>query len=116
MPAALSTDWRVVVDDYLDAALDSPHTRRAYRRHLQAAFTWLDGSAVADLTGVQLAAYRAQLTGTGLGRWAPIASPATSSAPPSRRRAAAPGSPTRCSAHTPPRHGVHIPGAFVAVA
>jgi site-specific recombinase XerD len=67
-PADLArpTAWPIVVAAYLDAATDSPHTRRAYRRHLQAAFAWLDVAAVADLTGAQLAAYRAQLTGTGL--------------------------------------------------
>jgi site-specific recombinase XerC len=61
-PLAFTTDWRVVVKAYLDATIDSPHTRRAYRRHLQAAFAWLDVAAVADLTGAQLAAYRARLT------------------------------------------------------
>jgi site-specific recombinase XerD len=63
---AHTTAWPVVVAAYLDATTDSPHTRRAYQRHLQAAFTWLDVTAVADLTGAQLAAYRAQLTGNGL--------------------------------------------------
>ena len=55
---ARSTAWQIVVTAYLDAALDSPHTRRAYQRHLQAAFTWLGVLTVADLTGAQLAAYR----------------------------------------------------------
>jgi hypothetical protein len=59
---ARSTAWPIVVAAYLDAATDRPHTRRAYRRHLQAAFTWLGVPAVADLTGAQLAAYRARLT------------------------------------------------------
>jgi len=61
-------NWRFVVDSYLDAAVDSPHTRRAYRRHLQAAFAWLGVTAVADLSGAQLAAYRAHLAGGGLAR------------------------------------------------
>ena len=57
-PAALahSTPWPIVVAAYLDATTDSPHTRRAYQCHLQAACTWLDVAAVADLTGAQLAA------------------------------------------------------------
>jgi site-specific recombinase XerD len=63
---AFTTDWRIVVAAYLNATTDSPHTRRAYQRHLQAAFTWLDVPAVADLTGAQLAAYRAQLTNNSL--------------------------------------------------
>jgi hypothetical protein len=37
-----TTPWPIVVAAYLDATTDSPHTRRAYQRHLQAAFTWLD--------------------------------------------------------------------------
>ncbi|MGI8912343.1 MAG: site-specific integrase [Chloroflexota bacterium] len=63
---AHTTPWSIVVGAYLDAATDSPHTRRAYQRHLQAAFTWLGVPAVAALTGAQLAAYRAQLTSNGL--------------------------------------------------
>ncbi|GEM_PF-3145760 len=46
---ALSAGWRVVVDACLDAA-----------------FTFLDIATVADLTGAQLAAYRAYFTGSGL--------------------------------------------------
>jgi len=65
-PLAFATSWRVVVDAYLDATTDSLHTCRAYRRHLQAAFAWLDAPAVADLTGARLAAYRAQLTSNSL--------------------------------------------------
>jgi site-specific recombinase XerD len=60
------TPWPVAVAAYLDAAIDSPHTRRAYQRHLQAAFSWLDVPSVADITGAQLAAYRDQLTGNCL--------------------------------------------------
>jgi integrase/recombinase XerC len=65
-PLALTTPWPIVVAAYLDATIDSPHTRRAYQRHLHAAFTWLDVPAVADLNGAQLAAYRAHLTNNSL--------------------------------------------------
>jgi site-specific recombinase XerD len=65
-PLAHSTPWPVVVDAYLAAAVDSPHTRRAYRRHLHTAFGWLGVETVAELNGAQLAAYRAELTGSRL--------------------------------------------------
>ena len=65
-PLAVTTGWRTVVTAYLDAATDSPHARRAYQRHLQAAFAWLDVTAVADLTGAQFAACRPQLTNNRL--------------------------------------------------
>jgi site-specific recombinase XerD len=62
-PLALTTPWRVVVDAYLNATTDSPHTRRAYQRHLHAAFIWLGVATVAELHGAQLAAYRAHVVG-----------------------------------------------------
>ena len=42
-PPALTsaTPWQDVVDAYLDAAVDSPETRRSYGRHLDAALTFL---------------------------------------------------------------------------
>src|SRR3954469_8044917 len=61
-PLTYTTPWPVVVDAYLAAAVDSAHTRRAYRRHLEHAFGCLGVGSVAELTGAHLAAYRAQLT------------------------------------------------------
>jgi hypothetical protein len=54
-----STPWAGVVEAYLDAALDSSHTRRAYERHLRNAFADLGVVTVTELTGVDLARYRA---------------------------------------------------------
>jgi site-specific recombinase XerD len=56
---AFSTGWSIVVDAYLAAAIDSDHTRRAYRRHLTQAFAILGVETVADVHGAHLAAYRA---------------------------------------------------------
>jgi hypothetical protein len=50
LPASVlttTTPWETFVEAYLDAAIDSPHTRRAYARHLHHAFAVL---AVATLS------------------------------------------------------------------
>jgi len=65
-PLAHVTPWPVVVDAYLAAAVDSDHTRRAYRRHLYTAFTTLGTVTVAEITGAALADYRARLTNSPL--------------------------------------------------
>lgn len=61
-----ATPWQAVVSAYLDAACDSPATRRAYGRHLREAFAALGAVTVAELTGAQLAAYRATVTSSAL--------------------------------------------------
>ncbi len=61
-----TTRWQVVVDAYLDAAIDSKESRRAYRRNLMRAFTALGITVVAELTGAHLAAYRAAVTTSAL--------------------------------------------------
>jgi hypothetical protein len=50
-----TTPWETVVGGYLDAAIDSPHTRRAYERHLRHAFAVLGVWTVRELTGADLA-------------------------------------------------------------
>ena len=54
-----TTSWDSVVEAYLDAAIDSPHTRRAYGRHLRNAFAVFGVAMVNELTGTDLARYRA---------------------------------------------------------
>jgi integrase/recombinase XerC len=63
-PISHRTGWREVVDVYL-ATLDSEGTRRAYQRHIVAAFTVLEVLTVADLTGRDLAEYRVAVANTG---------------------------------------------------
>lgn len=65
-PLTLSTDWRSVVDAYLDAATDSAESRRAYRRALYRAFAHCGVQTVAGLTGAILAGYRTSITGSTL--------------------------------------------------
>src|SRR5438445_13574809 len=60
------TPWQAVVAAYLDAAVDSANTRRAYARHLRDAFAALSVATVDGLTGADLAAYRARVTGADL--------------------------------------------------
>ncbi len=59
---AAGTSWPVVLDAYLATAVDSDHTRRAYRRHVTAALDWCGVATLAELTGAGLAAYRAHVT------------------------------------------------------
>ena len=54
-----TTPWAAVVEAYLDAAIDSPHTRRAYERHLGNAFAGFGCATVSELSGAALARYRA---------------------------------------------------------
>src|SRR5437016_5015675 len=67
VPLTPATPWQAVVAAYLDAAVDSANTRRAYARHLRDAFTALGVVATVDgLTGADLAAYRARVTASDL--------------------------------------------------
>jgi integrase/recombinase XerC len=52
--------WDEVVDVFL-ATIDSPHTRRAYRRWLRVARDWLEVAAPAQLDGAALVHFRAAL-------------------------------------------------------
>jgi integrase/recombinase XerC len=61
-----STPYEMVVAAYLDAAVDSANTRRAYSRHLRDAFTFLGRATLADITGADLAALRARVVANGL--------------------------------------------------
>jgi site-specific recombinase XerD len=66
-PALTSTTpWETVVEAYLDAAIDSPHTRRAYERHLRNAFTVFGVATLNELTGADLARYRAAVVSSNL--------------------------------------------------
>ncbi len=58
---AHNTPWLVVVEAFLAGAVDADSTRRAYRRHIVGALTFLGVVAVADLNGAMLASYRAAL-------------------------------------------------------
>ncbi len=61
-----SVDWETAVDAYIDSALDSTHTRRAYRRHLMAAKFAMGVETVGQVTGAELASYRAVVTNSNL--------------------------------------------------
>jgi len=68
LPATLAdtTPWTRVVDTFLEAAIDSPNTRRAYRRHLYDALGWMGCATLAELHGASLTAYRFHLTSSAL--------------------------------------------------
>lgn len=53
------------VEGFLSADVDSPNTRRAYRRHLTDASAFFEVVDVRELNGQRLAAYRAQLLADG---------------------------------------------------
>jgi site-specific recombinase XerD len=55
----------VAIEGFLTADVDSPNTRRAYRRHLNDAFAFFDVVDVRELNGQRLAAYRAHLLSDG---------------------------------------------------
>ena len=57
-----STPWQMVAQAYLDAAIDSPNTRRAYQRSISEAMAITGVTSLDQLTGAQLAAYRAEIT------------------------------------------------------
>jgi site-specific recombinase XerD len=61
-----TTPWETVVEAYLDAAIDSPHTRRAYKRHLRYGFDVLGVATVSELSGADLARYRAAVVSSDL--------------------------------------------------
>ncbi len=67
-PSSLSesVSWRVVLDTFLDARVDSEHTRRAYRRHVEDFFKAADISTVMEVTGPLLTSYRAALIASEL--------------------------------------------------
>ena len=67
-PGTGSPSWQTVVTAFLDAESDSPHTRRAYARHLQAAFAAAGVATLDQLTAMHLAEHRARVTA---GRLAP---------------------------------------------
>lgn len=60
-PPALSSDWRAVAGAYIDAAIDSPHTARAYARAISEAMLSMGVERLDELTGAHLAAWRACL-------------------------------------------------------
>ena len=61
-----TTPWETVVEAYLDAAIDSAHTRRAYERHLRNAFGVFGVATVSELNGTDLARYRAAVVSSAL--------------------------------------------------
>ena len=65
-PLALSTNWPIVVTAYLDAALDSPQTRRAYTRHPRDAFAALGVATIAERIGPRIVGYSAGYAGSSL--------------------------------------------------
>lgn len=58
--------WDALVEGYLNAALDSLNTRRAYKRHLANAGAILGDQPLASLSGSELAAYRSLVIGADL--------------------------------------------------
>ena len=58
--------WASVLEAYLASALDSQHTRRAYRRHITSALQYLGVATLSELPGARLADFRAQVTASGL--------------------------------------------------
>jgi len=65
LATTLHPSWDEVVAGYLDAAIDSPNTRRAYGRHLRRAGEALGVGSLHDITGAELASYRAAVTSRG---------------------------------------------------
>jgi len=56
--------WERVLDAYLNTALDSPESVRAYRRQCTKALRRIGVFSLTELTGELLAEYRAEVTGT----------------------------------------------------
>jgi site-specific recombinase XerD len=63
-----ATPWRVILSAYVNAALDSPHTKAAYRRDITVSLEGMAITSLDELTGAILAQYRADLMA---GRLAP---------------------------------------------
>jgi site-specific recombinase XerD len=61
-----SVSWEQAVETFLAAAVDSAHTRRAYRRWLEQAGQAIRVVALGDLSGRQLAEYRASIISSAL--------------------------------------------------
>jgi site-specific recombinase XerD len=59
--------WNELLALFLASAVDSPHTRHAYRRYIAAAPSSLGGSRLKGITGIALAKYRACLLADGRG-------------------------------------------------
>jgi len=59
--------WREVLEAFSNAELDSPQTRRAYRRAIVACLTALGHQTLSEVSGAELAAYRAALVSDGRG-------------------------------------------------
>jgi len=59
--------WSEVLEAFSNAELDSPQTRRAYRRAIVACFTALGHKTLSEVSGAELAAYRAALVSDGRG-------------------------------------------------
>lgn len=55
------------LEAFLASAVDSPHTRRAYRRHIRDAFRIMAAADIAELQPTHLANYREVLLGDGRG-------------------------------------------------
>lgn len=66
LATAIHPTWDEAVAGYLDAAIDSANTRRAYGRHLRRAGETLGVNSLHGLTGADLASYRAAVTSSGL--------------------------------------------------
>jgi site-specific recombinase XerD len=65
-PLVPASTWREVLETYSDVKLTaSPNTRRAYRRAIVACFEALGVDTLAELSGRELAAYRARLVSDG---------------------------------------------------
>ena len=60
---AADTSWEVILGAFLNAAVDSANTRRAYRRACVEACQWLGIYSLGELNGAMLAAYRADVCG-----------------------------------------------------
>lgn len=66
LPAETPATWQRALEVFLDARTDSPHTRRAYRRHITAAMLELQVATLDELTGEALAEWRARLIASSL--------------------------------------------------
>ena len=67
-----TTPWETVVGAYLDAAIGSPHTHRPYERHLHHAFAVLAVEPVSEVSGADLARYRAVVSSALARRRSPL--------------------------------------------